>query len=105
MAENTPDAAAPEERIVPIAWPDVGVAVYTNNLLAQCDGDSIRLLFTQVSPPFFIGEGPEKEKHLANIEHIEAIKVAELVVPLEKFRVMVKMLQDHLLQVDSRASK
>ncbi len=105
MAEKTPDASALETRIVPVKWPAVGAATYANNLVAQFDGDSVRLVFTQVAPPYFTGKGSEKQQHLDSLEHVEAIKVAELAIPLERFRAMVKVLQDHLSQVDSRASK
>lgn len=105
MADKTPDAAAPKQVIVPVKWPAVGAATYANNLVAQFDGDSMRLVFTQVAPPYFTGEGPEKQQHLDSLEYVDAIKVAELAVPLERFRVMLKVLQEHLSQVENRANK
>ena len=105
MEENTPDTAAPKKKIVPIKWPAVGAAAYANNLVAQFDGDSVRLVFTQVSSPYFTGEGPEKQEQLDRLEHVEAIKVAELAVPLKSFRVMLEVLQEHLSQIESRADK
>jgi len=92
MAEKTPDAPVVEARIIPIEWPDVGVAVYANNLVAQYDGDSVRLVFTQVSPPYLTMKKSEKKKRLDSLKHVKAIRVAELAVPLERFRVMVDML-------------
>jgi 2-methylisocitrate lyase-like PEP mutase family enzyme len=94
---------ADPQKVVRIEWPEFGMPECANHLVASCDGISMYLMFCQISPPVIVGTQEEKQKQLDPIESIKALPVARLVIPLDAFRAMVQMLQEHMDRI-SKAS-
>jgi hypothetical protein len=89
-------------KLVPIEWPEVGVAMYANQLIAQNDGVLVYLTFCQTTPPRIIGSPEEQQAQLEQIKSMKALPVAQLVIPLGAFRQMLQVLQENLTRLDSR---
>jgi hypothetical protein len=89
-------------KLVPIEWPEVGVALYANQLIVQNDGVSAYLTFCQTSPLRIMGSPEEQQAQLEQIKGMKALPVAQLVIPLGTFRQMLQIMQENLTLLDSR---
>jgi len=92
------------QKIVRVEWPEFGMPECANQLLAAFDGNSIYLMFCQVSPPVIVGTQEDQQKQLDQIESIKALPVAQLAVPLDAFRAMLKVLQEHMDRISATST-
>lgn len=102
MTEKTPSEETLIGKLVPITWPEAGIAVYANNLLAVSDFASTYLTFCQISPPACLGTPEEQRQALDGIRSIPAYPVARVVVSLGTLREIVKVLQSQIDLIDKR---
>lgn len=84
------------QKVVRVEWPEFGTPECANQLAAAFDGNSVYLMFCQVSPPIILGTQEEQQEQLERIESVKALPVARLVVSLDAFRTMLKVLQEHM---------
>jgi hypothetical protein len=100
--ETTPKTASSGKKLE-IQWLiPPGPEIYVNQLLAQYDGDVVHLMFAQVTAPAMIEKTEaEKEEILAKLPPLPAIPIGRFVVPVESFRRMVKVLQEHLKKIST----
>jgi hypothetical protein len=89
-------------KLLPIEWPEVGVAMYANQLMAQCDGRSMYLTFCQTNPPAILGTPEEQRQKLEEIKSIKAIPIVKLMIPLDVFRDMQRVVQEAVDRSKSR---
>lgn len=89
-------------KLLPIEWPEGGVAAYANNLMAVTDGTSSYLTFCQISPPAIMGTEDEQQQQLEHIKKVKAELVVKLIVPLPALREMVRILEEHIGNIDKR---
>lgn len=102
MADENPGDVKQIAKLLPIEWPEIGVAMYVNQLMAQCDGRSMYLTFCQTNPPVIIGTPEEQQQQLEATKSIKAIPVVKLVIPLDVFRDMQRVVQEAMDRLDSR---
>ena len=104
MTEQTANKTPIPFKMVKVNWEEIepGLAVYADNLIAQFDGKSIHLIFAQMSPPLILGTNEaEKQDQLKKISSVVPLPAARLVIPLENFRIMLHVLQEHLNKIDT----
>lgn len=101
MTEDTIGEMKPTPRMLPIEWPEGGIVLFANNLVATSDGASSYLTFCQVSPPTIMGDNEDRQHQLEHLKAIKAQPVARLVVPMQSLREMVRLLQQQIKTIDS----
>jgi hypothetical protein len=92
------------QKVIPVEWPEFGMPECANQLVAAFDGSSVYLMFCQVCPPVIFGTQEEQQKQLDRIESVKALPVARLVVSLDAFRAMLKVLQEHMDRISATST-
>ena len=103
MSDETADKTISPYKLVQIQWPEPGPAVYANNLCIQYDGTSVLLTFAQVNPPLVIGREEETKKLHETMSSVVATPIIRLVVPLDNFRMMLGLINEHMNKIEKIA--
>jgi len=98
------DALQKIPKVVPIEWPEGGIASYANQLVATFDGNAVYLTFCQAPPPLVMGSEEQKQVQLEAIKSIKALSVCRVAVSLDALRAMVTMLEEHLATIDGKTT-
>jgi hypothetical protein len=88
------------QKLVPIEWPEAGIAAYANHLLASFEQGVVHLTFCQLNPPAIVGSDEEKQKRLDKIESLKALPVARLAIPMDAYRTMLRIMSEHLTTIN-----
>jgi hypothetical protein len=101
MADENMGKAKHLHKLVLVEWPEVGVATHANQLMAQTDGSSMYLTFCQLNPPVVLGTPEERQRQLDQLKSVKAIPIAKLVIPLDAFREMLRVIQESMGRLES----
>ena len=98
------DEVTKAHKVVPIEWPEGGIASYANQLVAVFDGNTVYLTFCQLPPPMVIGSEAERQEQLKAIASVKALPVCRLAVSLDSLRAMVAILEEQLEKIDKKVT-
>lgn len=91
------DTPIKDGRMLPIHYPESGLGLFANHMIAQNTGTELHLSFFQLHPPILTGTPEEINRAFAKIDNIEAKPVAHLIVPIDHVSQIVDIIQKQLL--------
>ena len=77
-------------------YPDSLETRFADHVVVQHTEHEFRILFYETRPPIMVGSVEERRARLEEIQSIEAVCVARIVVPASRMPEMVRALNDNL---------
>lgn len=78
---------------------------YSNNMLVNHSEHEFNLYFYEVVPPIILGSTEEKQEMIDELESIDALPVARVIVSAKKLKSIIRALQTNLEQYEKRFGK
>ena len=87
------DAAKTAGKLLSIGYPQTGLGLFSNHMLAQDTGTEFHLSFFQLQPPFIVGTDDDTKAAVEKLERITAEPVARIIVPHSLIPSIIEVLE------------